>query len=296
MLSDIPKNDVSMPHFRRMMESFPEEIEEQVSWLVKAPSMAGMALDNIALEARICLAVDPQAAELLTWEAWTTWMQVAEAPFAMCVLEPGETVERVINQKPRTLHHLPPGPECDAGTWLTAFFLAVTCRDEGRVASLCQVTPEFLRQASEARGGAYDDYVYPWIAAIQDFILNRPSLGDNLYRAMELSKPENATISTPENLDKLVFPVMDAFYRLVQQDTEKFDEAMEQGIRLFHDFYTSDEERSQNSDGTVPLRLLGLACMAYDLAQVVPDFNPGLDTPYFPKHILERTRHGDIPL
>ncbi|MFD6096005.1 immunity 49 family protein [Nocardiopsis flavescens] len=285
-----------MPHFRKLMESFPEEIEEQVSWLVTAPSMAGMALDNIALEAQVCLAVDPRAAELLTWEAWTTWMQVAEAPFAMCVLEPGQTTERMINQKVRTLHHLPPGPECDAGTWLTAFFLAVTCRDEKRVASLCGITPEFLREASEARGGAFDDYVYPWIAAIQDFILNRPSLGDNLYRAMELSKPENTTISTPENLDRLVFPVMNAFYRLVEQDTAEFDGAMEQGIRLFRDFYTSDEERARHSDGTVPLRLLGLACMAYDLARIVPDFHPDLDSPYFPVHILERTRHDDIPL
>ncbi|WP_306366548.1 immunity 49 family protein [Nocardiopsis sp. CC223A] len=275
------------------MEKYPEK---QVSWLVDAPSMAGMVLDIIASETRVCLAMDPRAAELLTWEAWTTWMQVAEAPFAMCVLEPGETTERIINQKTRTLHHLPPGPECDAGTWLTAFFLAVTCRDEKRVASLCQVTPEFLRQASEARGGAYDEYIYPWIAAIQDFILSRPPLGDNLYRAMEMSTPANATISTPENLDKLVFPQVNTFYRLVQQDTEKFDEAVEQGIRLFHDFYTANEERSQNSDGTVPLRLLGLACMAYDLAQVVPGFDPDLDTPYFPKHILERTRHDDFPI
>ncbi|MDT0326818.1 immunity 49 family protein [Nocardiopsis lambiniae] len=296
MLSDTPKHDTSLPHFRKMMEDFPEEIEEQVSWLVTAPSMAGMALDNIALETRICLSVDPRAAELLSWEAWTTWMQVAEAPFAMCALASGETVERVINQKTRTLHPLPPGPECDAGTWLTAFFLAVSCRDEKRVDSLCRITPEFLKEAGEKRGGAYDEYIYPWIGALQDFVLNRPALGDNLQRAMELSKPENASISSAEGLDHLVFPVMNAFYRLVRQDTAQFNEAMKQGIRLFRAYYTADEERAKDSEGTVPLHLFGVACMAYDLARAVPDFNPDLESPYLPKHILERTRYGEIAL
>ncbi|MEU0490900.1 immunity 49 family protein [Nocardiopsis sp. NPDC006139] len=296
MLRDIARHDVGRSHYRDRVESFPEEIENQVSWLVRAPMMAGMALDSIALEARVCLSVDPAGTELLTWEAWTTWMQVAEAPFAMCVLEQGETTERVINQKPRTLHHLPPGPECDAGTWLTAFFLAVTCRDAKRVASLCQVTPEFLRQASQARGGAYDEYVYSWIAAIQDFILNRPSLGDNLHRAMELSTPANATISTPEALDHLVFPEIHSFYRLAEQDTEEFNEALEQGVLLFHSYYTSKEERVKDLDGVLPPHLFGVACLAYDTAGVAPGFNPDLESGYFPEHILKRTRHDDFPI
>ncbi|MFD7365806.1 immunity 49 family protein [Nocardiopsis alba] len=244
----------------------------------------------------ICLSVDPRASEILTWETWTTWMQVAEAPFAMCVLEPDQTTERLINQKTRTLHHLPLGYTCGAGPWLDAFFLALTCRDEQRVASLCRISPEFLREASEARGGAYDKYIYPWITALQDFILNRPTLGENLYQAMDLSQPQNATISSAEGLDSLVLPLMNTFYRLAQQDTTKFDDAMEQALRLFHAYYTADEERARDREGTVPTHLFGIACLAYDLAQVVPDFNPDLDTPYFPKHILERSRHGEIEI
>ncbi|MFW6641423.1 immunity 49 family protein [Nocardiopsis algeriensis] len=278
------------------MAKFPEKIEKQVSWLVNKPMMAGMSLDSIALEARVCLSVDPTAGEWLTWEAWTTWMQVAEAPFAMCSIEPGETVERMINQKRRTLRYLLPGPECDAGTWLTAFSLAVTCRDENRVMSLCQITPAFLREASEKHGGAYDEYIYPWIAALQDFILNRPTLGDNLYQAMDLSRPENASISDAESLNFLVFPVIESLYRLAQQDTGKFNEAMEQGTRLFRAYYTADEERSRDTNGAVPLQLFGIACMAYDLAQVVPGFNPDLESGYLPKHILERSRYSETEL
>ncbi|WP_237449958.1 immunity 49 family protein [Nocardiopsis alba] len=295
MLSDIPKHDTGMPHFYRLMENFPEEAEGEVQSLIGKPWLAGMAGDLLRQNAMTCLAMDPRASEILTWETWTTWMQIAEAPFAMCVLEPDQTTERVINQKTRTLHHLPLGYTCGAGPWLNAFFLALTCRDEKRVASLCQISPEFIREASEHNGGAYDEYVYPWIAALQDFILNRPTLGENLYQAMDLSRPENATINDAEGLNSLVFPVMNSFYRLAQQDTAKFNEAMEQGLRLFHAFYTADEERARKSEGTIPLALFGIACLAYDMAQGT-DFDPDLVTPYFPKHILERSRHGEMPI
>lgn len=46
----------------------------------------------------------------------------------------------------------------------------------------------------------------------------------------------------------------------------------------------------------MPLRLLGVACMAYDLAQVVPGFNPDLESRYLPEYILERPRYGEIEL
>ncbi|MFE1077166.1 immunity 49 family protein [Nocardiopsis alba] len=296
MLSNIPKHDTSKPHYHKFMEFSQDRLEQPISWLIENPRMSGVAMEAVGLEALTFLSMDPRASEITTWEAWTTWMQTAEAPFAMSRLQPDETVERLINQKTRTLHHLPLNHSYDAGSWLTAFFLAVTCRDEQRVASLCQIPPQLLREASEADGGGYDEYIYPWITAIQDFILDRPTLGENLYQAMDLSQPQNTTISSAEVLNSLTFPVMNAFYRLAQQDTAKFNEAMEQGLRLFHTFYTADEERSENIYGTIPTHLFGIACLAYDLAQVVPDFNPDLDTPYFPVHILHRTRRNDIPI
>ncbi|MFD7365809.1 immunity 49 family protein [Nocardiopsis alba] len=296
MLADIPKHDTSKPHYQKFMEFSQERLEQPISWLTENPRMSGVAMETVGLEALTFLSMDSRASEITTWEAWTTWMQVAEAPFAMCALEPGQTTERLINQKIRTLRPIPLNHSCNAGGWLTAFFLAVTCRDEQRVASLCQISPEFIREASEAAGGGYDEYIYPWITALQDFILNRPTLGENLYQAMDLSRPKNTTINDAESLDSLVFPLMNSFYRFAQQDTAKFNEAMEQALRLFHAYYTADEERAENIYGTIPTHLFGIACLAYDLAQVVPDFDPDLVTPYFPKHILERSRHGEMPI
>ncbi len=291
-----PRHDVSTPGYERYLEGIEEDRETEIEGMVKAPYTVGMTLDEMALGARIALAVDPDASELYTWEAWTTWMQVAEAVFAMSTAPPNTTVQRLINQKTRTLHAITPGPESDAGTWITAFFLAITCRDEERVHFLCQIPASFLKEAGESRGGGYDDYIYPWITALQDFILNRPELGDNLYQAMRLSDPEHARISSPENLNTFVFPPMNALYRLAEHDTDKFNEALAQGIHLFHDHYTADEERTKDLMGAVPLFLLGIACLAHDLSQVAPDFQPDLSSDYLPEHILKRSWHGEFPI
>lgn len=97
-------------------------------------------------------------------------------------------------------------------------------------------------------------------------------------------------------MNTFVFPAVNALYRLAEQDTEKFNEAMEQGINLFHDYFTANEERSKSRSGAVPLMLFGVACMAYDIAQVVPEFNPDLGSEYFPRHILERSWYGEFEL
>ena len=284
-----------MPGYKRYLAKIEEKRESEVTGMVEAPFSADMSLDSLEIGAKICLAMDPDASELYTWEAWTTWMQVAEAFLAMSTAPHGDTIERLINHETRTLQAIAPGPSCDAGTWITAFFLAVSCRDEDRVHSLCQIPASFLKEAGESRGGGYDDYVYPWITAIQDFILNRPELGDNLYEAMRLSQPEHASISSPEKLDAFVFPPMNALYRLAEQDTEKFDEALGQGIQLFHDYYTADQERAKDLDGAVPLSLVGVACLAYDTSQITPDFAPDLSSDYLPKHILQRSWYGEFP-
>lgn len=290
-----PKHDLSRPHYRGLLEELEGERKHGVENLTELPFSVGLFSKEIGESARVCIAVDPNAAESFTWEFWTTWMQVAEASFAMSTIPPGETVQRRIDGQVRTLHHLTPGPECNAGTWLTAFSLAVSCRDEERVRFLCQIPVSFIREAGEARGGGHDEYIYPWVAAIQDFILNRPTLGDNLFETMRLAEPEHADISSPEDLSIFVFPAVNALYRLAEKDTDKFNDAMEQGIRLFHDYYTADEERSKSREGAVPLELLGVACLAYDTAQVDPDFHFDVESGYLPKHLLQRSWYGEFP-
>ena len=289
------RHDTSVPAYKRHLEKVERKREKEVAGMIKAPFSVGISLDNMARSARVTLAMDPDTSELYTWEAWAAWMQVAEVVFAMSTAPSGSTVERLVDHEVRTLQAIEPGPRSDAGTWPTAFFLGITCRDEERVRFLCNIPASFLKEAGESRGGAYDDYIYPWITALQDFILNRPDLGDNLYEAMRLSQHENTEISSAENLNTFIFPPMNAFYRFAEHDTVKFDEAMAFAIRLFHDYYTADEERTKDLMGAVSLPLLGIACLAYDLRQIAPDFTPDLSSEYLPEHILKRSWHEEFP-
>ncbi|MFV2195428.1 immunity 49 family protein [Nocardiopsis sp. LOL_012] len=253
-------------------------------------------LSSLYLDARISLALDPRAAQLETWQAWTTSMQVAHALFALSTAPEGTGVECVIDRRPRRLTATGPRYFTNAGHWTQAFFLALTCREEERWKELCRVPVDLLREAGESKGTRYNTYLYHWIAALQAFILHRPELVDELTAAMELSAPGRAEIGAAETLDKLVFPQMNTFLKFAQGDSDAFNDALADGLRLFRDYHTASEERAAKIDGAVPLGLLALACMAYDRSHFEPGFRLEVESGYLPKHIVERSWYGEFPL
>lgn len=293
---NIPRHDPSKPFYQKFMEDSATRRKEQVAWLVRDPSLADFPLENIRREAAISLAVDPDSKNLITWESWSTYMQAAEALFAASTAPRGDHVERMIDQEVRNLPSVEPSHFTDAGNWETAFFLALTCRDENRIRFLCDIPVELLKEAGESDGGSYDKFLYYWISALQDFTLDRPTLVENLTKALELSAPGQADISSSETLDKLVFPPMNTLLRLAQRDSEEFNKGLAQGLRLFHDYYTATEERSKDLNGVVPLALLALACLACDISDSDPDFQFEVESGYLPKHIIRQSWYGEFPI
>lgn len=79
-------------------------------------------------------------------------------------------------------------------------------------------------------------------------------------------------------------------------NTEEFEQAFAQGVRLFGSYYTENKRRSKDPSGEVPLTLFGGACIAYDISQVSAEFSPSLRLPYLPGHILKRSWHGEFAL
>ncbi|WP_181725717.1 immunity 49 family protein [Nocardia gipuzkoensis] len=84
---------------------------------------------------------------------------------------PGETVEYRIEQEKRTILVAGPSHYGDSGNWLTAFWLAIVCRDQDRMTRLAEVPRHVLRSA-EVR---FDEYVYRWGDALQAYRLERPT-------------------------------------------------------------------------------------------------------------------------
>ncbi|MFD3684384.1 immunity 49 family protein [Nocardiopsis sp. NPDC058631] len=292
----ITRHNIGNPNYPVHIAKIPERRKFYVGWLVESLSDAGGPLNGVKNQAELCLAVDTDAARPETWESWVTWMQVSEAVLAVSTTEPGTRLTRRIDYQEHSLTAVEPAYFTNASNWLDAFYLAVTCREQERYRSLCQISVETLRQAGESQGSLYNPYIYHWIQALQAFVLNRPGLPDHLTKAMELSDPARSEIGTPETLNKLVFPQLNTLVHLVRRDSAKFNEALTEGLELFRSFHTATPERAEELDGGTPLGLLAMACLAYDTAEVDPDFRLEVESGYLPKHLVQRSWYGEFPV
>ncbi|WP_241474730.1 immunity 49 family protein [Nocardiopsis xinjiangensis] len=243
--------------------------------------------------------MDPDVSERMTWEAWVAWMQASEALLTMGAAEPGESFERLMHHEVRTLKGEHPTSLYNVSTWLEALFLAMSCRDGDRVQALARIPVPVLREWSESEGAVRDEWVWPWAEAVQDFVLQRDSFAENLAEAMRLCEPENLELIEPEEVERLVLPPLRVLDRLAARDADGFNEQMYRGLLGFREHYTSepdeDESPRRNLEGAVPLSLFGLACVAYDLHQAEPSFEPDLSSTYFPRKILERAWENEFP-
>src|SRR5699024_11290285 len=140
---------------------------------------------------------------------------------------------------------------------------------------------DFIKKAGESDGTQYNPFTYHWISALQALILNRPGLADDLLAAMELSTPDKVDFGDPDILNKITFPQMNTFLRLVEGDKDKFNEALAQGLTLFHEHQTSGEEQANDIDRIVPLSLLAMACIAYDNSRHDPNFTLRSEEPTY---------------
>nr|WP_237527089.1 immunity 49 family protein [Streptomyces sp. SID2119] len=244
-------------------------------------STFGTAL--MTLRAR-CI-IDPRSAEAETWESAVTAMQVGSVLFAVTTVNE----ERVECRIDRKLHSIPAtGPRsfADAGTWLSAFWLAVICRDQERMTQLSEIPLERLRSPE----GSYDEYIYHWVDTLQSWWLRRPDLADKLIATIEASDPTVARIAPQDLLQAVLYPPINLFYHYVRNDRDGFTPALADALKLHKTYWTLNEDRAKDIDGSIALGPLAIACLAYDA-----EFPLDIQSDYLPKHLLQRTWIGEFP-
>lgn len=243
----ISRHDASLSAYRSKIKESNETRSEQVDLLELNSSVTHLVLASVRLDAYMNLAMDPASHKAETWESWTTFSEVAEAVFAISQTPEGKKIKRVINGKERILEGTGPSYSANAKNWLDAFFLALTCRDQDRASFLCKVPMASMREAADAGGARYHEFIYPWISALQDYILDRPQLTENLIGSFQLSSPSGSGPQGREFLDSIAFPQINAFYRIIEHNTEDFNRALAQGFQKFHSYQTATEERKRTS-------------------------------------------------
>lgn len=234
--------------------------------------------------ARIRCVGDPDAVMLETWESWLLTMQVHSAVFAATFTDQ-ETVTCKIRQEERQLDSTGPQFYLNAGTWLNAFFLALICRETARLDMLAQVPASLLRDC----GGVLDEYVYAWVETLRSFWLRRDDVSQHLVRAVDLSAPEGTHVLDAETMGKLEYPPIMMFYRYLRNDAAGFNEALNDALRWHKEYWTADEDRTQNIEGAVAIAPLAMACLAK--ANGIPI---EVESGYLPSALLDFAWRGEF--
>ncbi|MER6717231.1 immunity 49 family protein [Streptomyces sp. NPDC000877] len=228
-----------------------------------------------------CL-IDPRAAEFPSWDAWVTAMQVGSAVFAAATTT-DDQVQCRIAHKDLTLQATGPQWYVNPGSWLSAFYLAVICRERDRITALCQVPLSLLRE----NGGQFEEYHYAWIDTLQTYWRGGPDLGPKLVAAVDGTEPE--AVADPETVSKLLYPPMEVFHRFIRRDPKTFNQALARALEL-HKQYWSEEDRAFQASGLVALAPLAMACFAHDAGLPVE-----VESDYLPAVLISRNWCGEFP-
>ncbi|MFE0326760.1 immunity 49 family protein [Streptomyces sp. NPDC058960] len=264
-------------------------LADTIASLEQSPDMFDSALSEALLHMSARLAVNPDASHIDTWEAVVTAMQVGSALFASAGTTEG-TVQCRIDHELRTLPATGPQPYSTAGNWLTAFWLAVVCRDQQRMNQLCEFPVELLRASASASGAQVDAYVYDWVDSLQTYWLERPGLVDKLVAAINGSYPEAARITPRDLLEKILYQPINLFHRFLRKDHEGFNQALVEALEHHKAYWTADEDRESSVEGYLALGPLAIACLAYDAG-----FPIAVESDYLPSELLNRAWLGEFP-
>ncbi|MEU9368010.1 immunity 49 family protein [Streptomyces avermitilis] len=273
------------PDAERYAERLDQHLAEEIDGLEESTAVIASTFSAAVLSLSARCVIDPRAAAVETWEAAVNAMQMGSALFAVTGASEG-AVECRINRKLRTLPALGPQSTADAGNWLTAFWLAVICREQERMTQLCEIPLERLRSPE----GQYDEYIYHWVDTLQTYWLRRPGLVEKLTATFEASDPTVARVAPRDLLQGVLYPPINLFYHFVRRDEAGFSPALVEALKLHQVYWTLNEERATDIDGSIALGPLAIACLAYD-----GEIPIEVESDYLPKHLLQHSWLGEFP-
>ncbi|MFG2874621.1 immunity 49 family protein [Streptomyces sp. NPDC048337] len=253
---------------------------ESTARLAQDPSGLGDAFASALALAHAHCATDPKASHIDTWDAWATAVQLGSALFTGSAPMPCHLGEDHVTQLPAT----PADPPADARAWLDALYLAVVCREHDRVARLCRVPLETLRQDDSV-----DTYVLHWIDTLRTYFSAEGSMDavvEQLLATMRTSMPENLTHAPDDFVNRIDFQPVALFHRLVARDHDAFAKALAGAVEE-HGGYWGDSSAPR---ARLALGPLAMACLAHDAG-----FPVDLTHRYLPTYLLNRQRIEQIP-
>ncbi|MER5432954.1 immunity 49 family protein [Streptomyces sp. NPDC002588] len=285
MVTTVPRHEYATDDVPDTLDALGETANWILDEFADSPVLRPQALSTALTLAQQHCAIDPQAVKFETWEAWVTAMQTGSALFAAATAPDGTSVICRIKEQERTLPATGPESHLNAGTWVTAFYLAMICRDNDRLRGLAEVPVSLLRDS----GAVFDEYIYSWVEALQSFWLGRQDVGDKLVAAVDGTAPDALRYADADLMSKILYPPLILLYRVIRRDPAQFNKALTDALRWHKAYWTADEDRATSADGLIALGPLAMACLARD--QGIP---VDVESEYLPEALLKYAWIGEI--
>ncbi|KJY21534.1 MULTISPECIES: immunity 49 family protein [unclassified Streptomyces] len=247
---------------------------ESVARVAQDPSGLGDAFASALALAHVRCIADPHVSELVTWDAWETAVRLGSALFT------GSESEQWYLGEENTLRlpAAPAAPPADARAWLDAVYFALACRAHDRVARLCRVPLETLRQDDTV-----DAYVLHWVDTLRTYLSGGAgdAVVEKLLATMQASLPETLTHSPDGFVNRVDYQPVALFHRLFTRDHEAFGAALTEALAE-HGGYWGESGAPR---ARVALGVLAMACLAHDLG-----FSLDPELPYLPRYLVDGKR------
>ncbi|WNF27165.1 immunity 49 family protein [Streptomyces sp. C11-1] len=286
MTITVQRHTISRQLLPRREPSIPKHTAQLLARIEDSPFALESVMSTALVTAYERTSVDPDVSWVESWEAWVTAMQAGSAIFAAATATEAN-VQCLIHHEKRTVSAFTQSETfVDVGHWVTAFYLAVICRNGQRLTVLCQIPIAKLRES----GAVYNKYHYAWIETLQAFWLGREDFSDELVEAASGTQPGSMSTTDQDYVSRITWPPMDLLRWRATGQHDEFNRALEEALRAHKDYWSADQERADSCYGWVALAPLAMACFALDAG-----FPIEVDSDYLPKHLLKATWAGEFP-
>lgn len=273
----VPRHEIDLEFAGRQVTDLGEDLAEQIDDLEGYSEGLSDLLSTALMQMRYRCALDPTAKLGPTWESVVLAMQAGAGIFAVASGAGASAEFRIYT---RSMRFPVTGPRywTDAGTWLRALWLVMICRERERTDLLCEVSVDLLR----ASGARFDEYIYPWVEALRTFWRQEPGYYDKINAALRGTDPAVLRVASEELVLLTLYPPIKMFDYLIQQDADKFNNALFEALDLHRIFWTKTPERSKDPDGYIALGPTALACLAREMGIAID-----VESEYMPQVLVE---------